>query len=74
MKSALAHLRGVTKTPVFTGLPFGHVPTKVSLPVGARVTLLVEGRDVLIGWEHQHASKPGHDHVHEHTCGTASHG
>jgi muramoyltetrapeptide carboxypeptidase len=54
LKSALAHLRGVTRTPILTGLPFGHVPTKVSLPVGARVDLLVEGRDVLIGWEHGH--------------------
>ena len=25
------------KTPILTGLPFGHVPTKVTLPVGARV-------------------------------------
>jgi len=36
--------------PVLTGLPFGHVPTKVSLPVGRRVELLVQGRDVLVGW------------------------
>ena len=50
LKSTVAHLRGVTKTPIFTGLPFGHVPTKVCLPIGRRVTLLVQGRDVLIGW------------------------
>ena len=74
LKTVVQHLRSVTKTPILTGLPFGHVPTKVSLPVGARVTLLVEGRDVLIGWEHSHAGKPGHDHVHEHTRGPASHG
>jgi muramoyltetrapeptide carboxypeptidase len=49
-KSAVAQLRGLTKTPILTGLPFGHIPTKVSLPVGRRVTLLVDGRDVLIGW------------------------
>lgn len=36
--------------PVLTGLPFGHVPTKVTLPVGRRVDLLVQGRDVLVGW------------------------
>ncbi|MBE2243624.1 MAG: LD-carboxypeptidase [Burkholderiaceae bacterium] len=47
---AIEHLRSLTKTPIFTGLPFGHVPTKVCLPVGAKVTLLVQGRDVLIGW------------------------
>jgi muramoyltetrapeptide carboxypeptidase len=50
LRSAIEHLRGVTKTPILTGLPFGHVPTKVCLPVGAKVTLLVQGRDVLIGW------------------------
>ena len=55
LKTVVQHLRSVTKTPILTGLPFGHVPTKVSLPVGARVTLLVDRRDVLIGWEHRHA-------------------
>ncbi|MDH5540629.1 MAG: LD-carboxypeptidase [Rhizobacter sp.] len=50
LKSAIEQLRSVCKTPILTGLPFGHVPTKVCLPVGARVTLLVDGRDVLIGW------------------------
>ena len=66
LKSAVAHLRSVTRTPILTGLPFGHVPTKVSLPVGARVTLLVQGRDVLIGWEHRHTGGAPHDHVHRH--------
>jgi muramoyltetrapeptide carboxypeptidase len=50
LKSAVAHLRSLTKTPVLTGLPFGHVETKVTLPVGVKVTLLVEGRNALIGW------------------------
>ncbi len=50
LKSAVAHLRSLTRTPILTGLPFGHVPTKVCLPVGAKVTLAVQGRDVLIGW------------------------
>ncbi len=50
LKSAVEHLRSATKTPILTGLPFGHVPTKVSLPVGSRVKLLVDGRNVLIGW------------------------
>ena len=50
LKSAVQQLRSVTKTPILTGLPFGHVPTKLSLPVGARVNLLVQGRDVLMGW------------------------
>ncbi len=50
MKTVVAHLRSLTKTPILTGLPFGHVATKVSLPVGAKVNLVVQGRDVLIGW------------------------
>jgi muramoyltetrapeptide carboxypeptidase len=50
LKTAIAHLRSLTRTPILTGLPFGHVPTKVCLPVGRRVTLVVQGREVLIGW------------------------
>ena len=50
MKAAVQHVRSLTSTPILTGLPFGHVPTKVTLPVGARVTLLVQGREVLISW------------------------
>ena len=49
-KSAVSHLRSACKVPILTGLPFGHVPTKVCLPVGRRVTLLVDGRDALLGW------------------------
>lgn len=55
LKQAISRVRGETATPILTGLPFGHVPTMVSLPVGRRVTLLVEGRDVLVGWDHDHA-------------------
>ena len=36
--------------PILTGLPFGHVPTKVSLPVGARLQLAVQGRQAFVGW------------------------
>jgi muramoyltetrapeptide carboxypeptidase len=50
LRVAVEHLRSVCATPILTGLPFGHIPTKVSLPVGARVQLLVQGRDVFIGW------------------------
>jgi muramoyltetrapeptide carboxypeptidase len=49
-KAAVAALRAVTKTPILTGLPIGHVPTKVCLPVGARVALAVQGRDSFIAW------------------------
>jgi muramoyltetrapeptide carboxypeptidase len=50
LKTVVAHLRSVSRTPILTGLPFGHVPTKVCLPVGRRVQLVVQGRDVFVGW------------------------
>jgi muramoyltetrapeptide carboxypeptidase len=51
-KTMVAYLRSLTQTPILTGLPFGHVPMIVSLPVGAKVTLAVSGRDAFIGWGH----------------------
>ncbi|MBX3620302.1 MAG: LD-carboxypeptidase [Rhizobacter sp.] len=50
LKTVVDYLRTQTRTPILTGLPFGHVPTKVTLPVGAKVTLVVQARDVLMGW------------------------
>lgn len=50
LKAMVAHLRTVCGVPILTGLPFGHVATKVSLPFGRRVTVLVQARDVLVGW------------------------
>jgi len=47
-------LRSQVNVPVLTGLPFGHVPTKVLLPVGQTVTLAVEGRNALLLWGHEH--------------------
>jgi len=54
LKSAIEAVRARTKTPIFTGLPFGHVATKVSLPVGAKVEMVVQGRDALLAWGHTH--------------------
>ncbi len=50
LQTVIDWLRTRTKTPVLTGLPFGHVPTKVLLPVGRKIDLMVEGRDALIYW------------------------
>lgn len=50
LKDAVAALRSRTSVPVLTGLPFGHVATHVTMPVGRRVQLIVAGRDVLMGW------------------------
>lgn len=52
LASVLAWLRAQLKTPVMSGLPFGHVPTKVLLPVGAKVELAVDGRDAFLVWGH----------------------
>ena len=62
LKSAIEAVRAVTRTPILTGLPFGHVATKVCLPVGAEVEMFVQGRNVLIGW--QGHGLLGHDHAH----------
>ena len=43
-------LRSQIAAPVFTGLPFGHVATKVLLPFGAPVDLSVQGRDAMVLW------------------------
>ena len=50
LQTVVNWLRSKTKTPVFTGLPFGHLPTKVMLPVGQQVELMVQGRDALLYW------------------------
>ncbi|HSU43028.1 MAG TPA: LD-carboxypeptidase [Casimicrobiaceae bacterium] len=39
---AIAQLRSRTRVPVHAGLPFGHVPDKLTLPVGGRCALTVE--------------------------------
>ena len=55
MQTVTARLRELIKAPVLTGLPFGHVPTKVLLPVGAKVEIAADGRDVFMVWGHRHA-------------------
>jgi muramoyltetrapeptide carboxypeptidase len=54
LQTVVDWLRQQVKAPVFTQLPFGHVPTKVALPVGAKVHLAVEGRDAFVLWGHRH--------------------
>jgi muramoyltetrapeptide carboxypeptidase len=50
LQSAVDWLRGQIKAPVITQLPYGHVQTKVLLPVGAKTDLLVDGSDALLYW------------------------
>ncbi len=50
----LAHavdtLRQRLPVPVITGLPFGHVARKLTLPIGAQVRLRVAGEQAALGW------------------------
>jgi muramoyltetrapeptide carboxypeptidase len=50
LQTVIDRLRSQLKIPVLTGLPFGHVQTKVCLPFGAKVSLMTEGRDALLYW------------------------
>ena len=54
LQTVIDWLRMQLRRPVLQGLPFGHVPTKVLLPVGAQVSLSVEGREALLYWGHAH--------------------
>jgi muramoyltetrapeptide carboxypeptidase len=60
LATVAAWLRTQLKIPVLTQLPYGHVATKVMLPVGAKVQLAVEGRDALLFWGH--LGGPHHHH------------
>ena len=52
MQTVVNWLRQRVKRPVLTNLPYGHVATKVLLPMGAKSDLVVEGRDALLLWGH----------------------
>lgn len=60
LTSVSTRLQSLLKVPVLTGLPFGHVPTKVLLPVGAKVDMESQGREVLVMWGHMHTSAHAH--------------
>jgi muramoyltetrapeptide carboxypeptidase len=45
----VAQLRAMVEVPVFTGLPFGHVPDKLTLPTGGQCELRAgDGRARLV--------------------------
>ncbi len=50
LASVVAWLRSQVKARVLTDLPFGHVRTKVLLPVGRECELVVQGREALLLW------------------------
>lgn len=69
LKDAVAALRARTRTPVLTGLPFGHVRTKVCLPVGGTVELFVQGREAILGWQSDPRLAHAAHHQHDDSCG-----
>jgi muramoyltetrapeptide carboxypeptidase len=54
LQTVVDWLRTQVKCPVLTRLPFGHVTTKVTLPVGAKANLAVQDRDAFVLWGHHH--------------------
>jgi len=74
LKTVVAHLRSLVDVPILTGFPFGHVPTKVTVPFGVKAHLAVQGRDAFLGWQEGHAhhrhegdaEDHGHDHAGHH--------
>ena len=43
MAEAIETLREIAPCPVLTGFPFGHVPAKVTLPIGATASVAIDG-------------------------------
>jgi len=55
LPDVIAWIRRETGVPVVTGLPFGHVQGKVTLPIGAKAGLATEdGMAYLVLQEHEH--------------------
>ncbi len=50
LDAAIAQLRNVAGVPIFTGMPFGHVPDKLTLPVGGRCALRVRDGAALLAF------------------------
>ena len=72
LKTVVAHLRSLVDVPILTGFPFGHVPTKVTVPFGVKAHLAVQGCDAFLGWQeghahHHHHEGEGEDHAHGHS-------
>ncbi len=54
LSDAIAWLRRRTRVPIITGLPFGHVSTKLTLPHGARLGLATERGQAWLVFPHAH--------------------
>jgi muramoyltetrapeptide carboxypeptidase len=56
LPAVLRWLRQHTRTPIITGLPFGHDSPKLTLPHGTPVGLATQGRQAWLVFEHDHAT------------------
>ena len=65
LNAVISFLRSQTRVPIITDLPFGHVALKVCLPVGKRVSLVRDERDLYLLWPHEH--------VHAHALASSHH-
>ena len=48
LKTVIDYIRAHCKVPILTGLPAGHVPTVLTLPIGQKTQLCVEGRNAFL--------------------------
>jgi muramoyltetrapeptide carboxypeptidase len=49
--SMLTYIRNKIGIPVITGLPFGHCPNKVTMPIGAQLTLTSDAKQITFEFE-----------------------
>jgi muramoyltetrapeptide carboxypeptidase len=54
LPAVIRWMRGRTRTPILTGLPFGHRHPILTLPHGARIGLATEGRTCWLQLPHPH--------------------
>jgi muramoyltetrapeptide carboxypeptidase len=52
LSTVVSWLKNQIKVPVLTNLPYGHVQTKVLLPVGKKAELASDGKDTMLFWGH----------------------
>ena len=48
--AVVAHLRSVCKTPILTGLPFGHCAATLTLPMGRKAWLGIDDAGATLDW------------------------
>lgn len=54
LQTAVEHLRKVARMPIVAGMPYGHVPTIVTIPIGVRVALVVDGPVAYLEYPDRH--------------------